>query len=138
METLKEFYTFQGIPLVFAFIVIVLTLIACIGTIRRHHYQATTAIKEQYKEYKKHATEQANKKRQQVSQKYKSKDNTEGAKTKPEKGKKENPPQEEMPENEKLKIRNEVVEKATLNAIMQVTGYLGIGFLLLTLIAAAF
>ena len=41
-------------------------------------------------------------------------------------------------EEKRLRIRNETVEKATIATIMQLVGYIGLGFLFLTIIAAAF
>lgn len=137
MEAIKEFYTFQGIPFVFAFIVVVLTLAACAGTIYRHHHQATTAIKEQYEQYKKQASEKSKETKDNLKSKYgkgKPENTTEESSKKAKPKKKE----DTLTEKQKLRIRNETVEKATAATIMQMTGYLGIGFLILTLLAAIF
>lgn len=135
MDTLKDFYTFQGIPLVFVLIVIILTLTACAGTIYRHHHQATEALKQQYKEYKDHMGAKAKERKEKATQKYKP--NTTNEKP-PAKNDKKTSKDNDSSEEKQLRLRNEIVEKATLNAIMQVAGYLGIGFLLITLIAALF
>ena len=137
MEAIKEFYTFQGIPLVFAAIVIILTLAACAGTIYRHHYQATAAIKEQYDEYKKHVSTKSKETKTNIKNRYSknnSPDKSEPATSKKKPTKKE----EEAMEEKRLRIRNETVEKATIATIMQLVGYIGLGFLFLTIIAAAF
>lgn len=135
METLKDFYTFQGIPLVFALIVVILTLTACAGTIYRHHHQATEALKQQYNEYKSHMGAKAKERKEKATQKYKPNSTKENP---PDKSDKKTPEENESGKEKQLRLRNEIVEKATLNTIMQVVGYLGIGFLLITLIAALF
>lgn len=135
METLQDFYTFQGIPLVFALIVVILTLTACVGTIYRHHHQATEALKQQYKEYKDHMGTKAKERKEKVAQKYKPGTTNE---KQPAKSDKKTPKDNDPSEEKQFRLRNEIVEKATINAIMQVIGYLGIGFLLLTLIATVF
>lgn len=137
METLKSFYSFQGIPLVFAFIVVVLTLAACAGTIYRHHHQATAAIKEQYDEYKKQASAKSKETKENLQKRYGKDGGNEPSKN-PKKSPREKDNSQEITETQKLRIRNETVEKATMATIMQMVGYLGIGFLALTLIAAIF
>jgi len=148
MNAIAEIYTFHGPARLYVWLIIAITLAACVAVIYQQHLKATQAIQTQYEEYKKYAKEKRDTTLNTLREKSKNKKSSKGKPTDSEtntktpkekdtgpeaKTKKQKPPKE-TPKEHRLQIRNEEVEKATISAVIQCVTLIIAGFLLITIL----